>query len=60
MMSDTTIERNEYQTLSTEISDEALEAAGSPGYFVAYTQFAYCTQFACPGLPKLDFSQQKE
>ena len=55
-MSDTTIEQNESETLSTEISDEMLEAAGSATCFGAYTQFAYCTQFGCPGFPGLDFS----
>jgi len=59
MMSGTMIEQIENATLSAEISDEMLEAAGSAESFALYTQFAYCTQFACPALPKLDFSEQE-
>ena len=58
-MSDTIIEQNEVESLGTEISDEVLEAAGSAECFAAYTQFAYCTQMYCPGLPEVDFGQHK-
>ena len=53
-MSDYNIVPKENEFLSIEISDEMLEAAGSVECFALYTQFAYCTQFACPALPKLD------
>ena len=33
---------------TAEISDESLEAAAG-GAFGIYTEFAYCTQVACPG-----------
>jgi hypothetical protein len=32
-----------------EISDEALEAAAFAEKIGAYTEFAWCTQFTCPG-----------
>jgi hypothetical protein len=32
-----------------EISDEALEAAAFVEKIGAYTAFAWCTQFTCPG-----------
>lgn len=58
-MSEATVEQNEYETFTTETSDEALEAAAGSRCFGAYTQFAYCTQFACPSLPRLEFAQQE-
>jgi hypothetical protein len=36
------------ESLETEISDEMLEIAAVAENLGAYTQFAYCTQFACP------------
>ena len=35
--------------LTAEIPDESLEAAAAGGVFGIYTEFAYCTQVACPG-----------
>jgi hypothetical protein len=37
------------EMLGTEISDESLEAAACAGKLGAYTEFAWCTQVACPG-----------
>jgi hypothetical protein len=37
------------EMLGTEISDESLEAAACVGKLGAYTEFAWCTQAACPG-----------
>jgi hypothetical protein len=38
MMSAATFEQDKNETLSTEISDEVLENAGSTVYFAAYTR----------------------
>jgi hypothetical protein len=48
-MSDVINEQTEDGMLEAEISDEALEAAAFVGKLGAYTEFAYCTQVACPG-----------
>ena len=42
-------EQTEKEMLGTEISDESLEAAACAGKLGAYTEFAWCTQVACPG-----------
>jgi len=42
-------EQLEDEQLETEISDESLEAAAFAGRLGAYTEFAWCTQAACPG-----------
>jgi hypothetical protein len=47
-MSDIKNEQTEDEMLETEISDESLEAAAFAGILGAYTEFAYCTQVACP------------
>jgi hypothetical protein len=47
-VSDIMNEQTEDEILETEISDEALEAAAFAGKLGAYTEFAYCTQVACP------------
>ena len=39
----------EDEILRTQISDESLEAAAYAGKLGAYTEFAWCTQAACPG-----------
>ena len=48
-MSDIINEQIEDGMLETEISDEALESAAFARNFGIYTEFAYCTQVACPG-----------
>ena len=48
-MSDIINEQTEEEILETEISDEALEAAAFAEKLGAFTEFAYCTQMACPG-----------
>jgi len=48
-MSDITNEKAQVEILMTEISDESLEAAAFAERFGAYTEFAWCTQAACPG-----------
>ena len=53
-MSDFTLDHTENVILGTEISDDVLEAAALAGNAGAYTQFAYCTSFACPSVPSLD------
>ena len=45
-MSDMTNE--EIEILISEIPDEALEAAAFAGNLGGFTEFAYCTAFACP------------
>jgi hypothetical protein len=50
-VSDITNEKTEDEIFSYEISDESLEIAAFAGNAGAYTQFAYCTQFGCPGYP---------
>jgi hypothetical protein len=48
-MSDIVNEQTEDELiLEADISDESLEAAGFPGNLGAYTEFAFCTQVACP------------
>jgi hypothetical protein len=47
-MSDIKNEQTEDEMLETELSDESLEAAAFAGNLGAYTEFAYCTQVACP------------
>ncbi len=47
-MTNITSEQTEDEILSTEIPDEALEAAAFVGHLGGYTEFAYCTAFACP------------
>jgi hypothetical protein len=47
-MSNIKNEQTEDEMLETEISDESLEAAAFAGNLGAYTEFAYCTQVACP------------
>jgi hypothetical protein len=47
-MSNIKNEQTEDEMLETEISDESLEAAAFAGNLRVYTQFAYCTQVACP------------
>jgi len=42
-------EQTEREMLEIEISDETLEAAAFAGNLGGYTEFAYCTQVACPG-----------
>jgi len=42
-------EQTEQEMLEIEISDESLEAAAFAGNLGGYTEFAYCTQVACPG-----------
>lgn len=42
-------EQNDGEMLEIEISDESLEAAAFAGNLGGYTEFAYCTQVACPG-----------
>ena len=48
-MSDIINEQTEDEILGAEISDESLEAAAFVGKLGAYTEFAWCTQTACPG-----------
>jgi hypothetical protein len=48
-VSDIINEQTEDEILGTEISDESLEAAAFVGKLGAYTEFAWCTQAACPG-----------
>jgi hypothetical protein len=48
-MNDILNEKAEDEVLMTEISDESLEAAAFAERFGAYTEFAWCTQVACPG-----------
>jgi len=49
-MNNDSTEQIESEILSFEFSDEALEASGLvTNSGAAYTQFAYCTQFSCPG-----------
>jgi len=42
-------EQTEIEVPWLEISDEALEAAAFAEKIGAYTEFAWCTQFTCPG-----------
>jgi len=48
-MDDRVKERIDDEALRFEISDEALEAAAFAEKIGAYTEFAWCTQFTCPG-----------
>lgn len=48
-MSDIVNERTEDEIWVTEISDESLEAAAFTEKLGAWTEFAWCTQFSCPG-----------
>ena len=48
-MNDEVKERTEDEVPQFEISDEALEAAAFAEKLGAYTEFAWCTQFTCPG-----------
>jgi hypothetical protein len=48
-MRDIAHERSEDEVLGIEITDEALEAAACAERLGAYTEFAWCTQFTCPG-----------
>jgi len=48
-MNDEVKERTEDEVPQLEISDEALEAAAFAEKLGAYTEFAWCTQFTCPG-----------
>jgi hypothetical protein len=48
-MSDILNEQAESELLEFGISDEALEAAAFAEKLGAYTEFAWCTQAACPG-----------
>jgi hypothetical protein len=48
-MSDTINEQTDDEILGTEVSDESLEAAAFVAKLGAYTEFAWCTQVACPG-----------
>ena len=50
-MNDITDEKTDDEIFSVEISDESIEIAAFAGNAGAYTQFAYCTQFGCPGYP---------
>jgi hypothetical protein len=46
---DTINEQTGGELLNAEISDDALEAAACVARLGAYTEFAWCTQAACPG-----------
>ena len=49
-MSDIINEQAENEILTIEVSDESLEAvAAFAEKLGAYTEFAWCTQFTCPG-----------
>jgi hypothetical protein len=48
-MSDIINEQTENEIFAIEISDESLEAAAFAEKLGAYTEFAWCTQFTCPG-----------
>ena len=48
-MNDIVKDETEYEIPGLEISDEALEAAACVEKIGAYTEFAWCTQFTCPG-----------
>lgn len=48
-MSDNSAEDAEAEIFSTEISDEALEAAACLKTAAAYTQIAFCSMGVCPG-----------
>jgi hypothetical protein len=48
-MNDIVKEQTEDEVLQREISGEALEAAAFVEKIGAYTEFAWCTQFTCPG-----------
>jgi len=47
--SDSVNEHAEDAIFAFDISDESLEAAAGAGVFGIYTEFAFCTQVACPG-----------
>ena len=47
-MKEFTDEKSDNDILVPEVSDQALEAAAFVGNLGAYTEFAYCTRFACP------------
>lgn len=40
---------DQHDILGPMISDEALEVAALAERLGAYTEFAWCTQFTCPG-----------
>jgi hypothetical protein len=48
IMSDITNEQTEDEIISSEISDESLEAAAFIQNLGVYTQFAFCTYSGCP------------
>ena len=48
-MSDVSREQIEDEIVNFEISGEELESIGVTNSGAGYTQFAYCTQFSCPG-----------
>ena len=47
-MTETTNEQTDNEVIDIDISDESLEAAAFAGHLRGYTEFAYCTAFACP------------
>jgi len=48
-LNDTSTEDAEAEILSSDIADEALEAAACSEKPAAYTQIAFCTMGVCPG-----------
>ena len=48
-MDDIVKEQTEDEVPGFEISDEALEAAAFAEKIGAWTEFAWCTRFTCPG-----------
>lgn len=47
-MTATASEQADDEVVNIDISDEVLEAAACADRLRGYTEFAYCTAFACP------------